>query len=135
MPAQVNWNPSRKELRNFGLVLLIGFGVIGFLTYRSGRHGLAEGLWIGSAAVALLSCAAPVLARPFYVIWMSVGAAIGFVMSRVVMTIIFFVVITPVAIVFRLKGRDALGLRKSSGVGYWSPHPATKDRSDYEHLF
>jgi len=136
MLEKINHQPARKELRNFGFVLLVGFGVIGFLLRRHGKLDLALGLWSGSAAIAFLSFAAPALARPFYVLWMTIGVAIGFVTSRVVMTVIFYAVISPVAFFFRLSGRDALRLKKSlkGNSTHWSPHPKIEIKS-YDHLF
>jgi len=119
----INKNPSAKELRVFGLVLMAGFGLIGFFVRRAGHPEAAAWLWGVPAAVGLLALAAPPLSKPFYWAWMFLGMALGAVMSRVVMSVIFFLVLTPVALFFRLKGRDALGLKPPQKDSYWSPHP------------
>lgn len=130
MIGKVNWNPSRKDLFYFGLVILIGFGVIGFVF-----RGVSTWLWSVAAAVFILSAVLPAAAKPLYFIWMAIGLVIGFVMSRIVMTIIFYLVLTPVSLVFKLKGRDELCRRKQTGPTYWHDHPVIDDKEYYRHLF
>jgi len=62
---------------------------------------------------------------------------VGSIMSRIVMMIIFYLVLTPVAFLFRLVGRDELKIKKPANVlgSYWSDHPAITDKSYYDHLF
>ena len=58
--------------------------------------------------VGLLGLVAPRLIRPIYVGWMIAAFPIGWVMSHVVQALILYGLFTPVALVFRLIGRDAL---------------------------
>lgn len=137
MLGKINWKPSSKDMRLFGLVLIAGFGILGFLFYRAGRVTPAYAIWSTSGAIGLLALLAPRLAQPFYVIWMAVGFAVGSVVSRVVLLLIFFGVLTPVAFLFRLKGRDALRLKKEPAptATYWQDHVKITDKTYYERLF
>lgn len=128
-------NPTKRDLRMFGLVLIIGFGLIGALLYYKGKANIAIGLWSIAGAIALLAFVWPSGARPFYVAWMTLGLIMGFVMSRVVMTLIFYGVITPVALFFRVSGRDSLKLKKTQAGSYWEAHESIEDKEYYEHLF
>ena len=49
---------------------------------------------------------------------------IGWTVSKIVLGAVFLLVFTPVALVFRLTGRDALQLRRGSGRSYWTGKPA-----------
>lgn len=61
----------------------------------------------------------PHLIQPFNKLWMSFGLVLGLVVSPVVLGVIFFMIITPVAIIQRLCGRDELNLRARRDNTYW----------------
>jgi hypothetical protein len=134
MTPRINWKPSSRELRKFGWTILIGFGLIGALLFWNGKHSIAGGMWAGAAFVCTLAQVAPVLARPFYLLWMGFGFVVGSIMSRVILCIIFFFVVTPVALFFKITGRDALLRKKQKTESYWQEHPKISDPSYYEHL-
>lgn len=129
--------PSDRELRQFEVTLLLCFGLIGWLLFRKGHPSSAFILWGGTALVSGISVTIPSWGRVLFRMWMTLGGAIGFVTNRIVLTLVFYLVITPVAIVFRWKGRDALRLRikKESATTYWLDHPPMNDKSNYEHIF
>ena len=135
MTPRINWKPSSKEIRQFGTVILIGFGIIGSIFFFQGKKPVALWLWGITGFIFILSYAFPSLAKPFYWLWMGLGFLIGSVMSRLILLIIFFFVLTPVALVFKLMGRDALNRRKHESSSYWVEHPPIKDKSYYDHLF
>lgn len=132
---RANSSPSAKDIRVFGLVILIGFAIIGAILFKNGKAGLAENLWKGAGAVCMLAQLWPTGARPFYWVWMRLGMVVGFVMSRVVLTILFFGLVTPIALFFKMKKRDELKLKKPASPSYWQEHPAISDKKYYEHLF
>ena len=100
---------SKKDLRVFlgiwaGIfaVFLI-FGVVRYDTIR---------IWAlcgGVISIALL--ATPRVATPLYKAWLTFGNIMGFVISRIILALIFFGIFTPLGIIFRIFGRDILGLK------------------------
>ena len=93
-------------------------------------------LWIGGV-LAGVGSVAPVLVRPFFWAWMSFAIALGFVMTRVILTVFFFVVLTPVGLFFKLIGRDALHRKIDRGAAtYWlkKEYPIA-DRTRFEKFF
>jgi hypothetical protein len=137
MIAKIKMNPTNKEIRQFGAIFLIGFLIIGAIMYHSGKILPAQRVWIMASAIGAWAIIFPGLAKPLYWLWMGIGVAIGSVMSRVVMALIFFLILTPLALFFRLKGRDALVRFKPKKPvdSYWTDHPVIKDKSYYDHLF
>ncbi len=129
-----NWHPNKTELRTFGAVLILGFGCIGLLISWKGNNPLAQRMWSISAAVGLLAILFPGLAKPFYWIWMGLGYVVGSIMSRIVLAIIFFGILTPLATVFRLAKRDVLRLKKKPQESYWEDHPMLNKKT-FDHLF
>jgi hypothetical protein len=74
---------------------------------------------IAGLTIGLLAIVVPQLLTPFNWIWMRLGDLIGKVVNPVTLGIIFFVLITPIAFISRLFGRDALSLKKSNVSSYW----------------
>jgi hypothetical protein len=125
----VKRNPSRRELRTFGWVILGGFCVIGLLLWRrggwawtgSGRQYAAAALMLIGAAVACVSAMWPTLARRLYIAWMTVGMVLGTGMSILMLTLMFFLVL-PVFALIRLK--DPLRMKLHGQASYWEePKP------------
>jgi hypothetical protein len=61
-----------------------------------------------------------------------VAFPLGWLVSQLVLAILFYGVFTPLALVFRLIGRDALALKKPSGEAtFWRPKPTPSDPRRY----
>src|SRR5690242_7134067 len=98
MLLKVNKNRSRKEIRQTGWVLLIGFMVLGVLLYWRGKFQSAE--WFGGvgAALGFTALLVPPAGKIIYRLWMGWAALMGGIVTRVILFVLFFLVITPVAI-------------------------------------
>ncbi len=132
-----NIKSGKGELRKFGLTMGIALGVLGGLLLWRGKH-YSFYFFILSAAFILLCLALPASLKPIHRAWMSLAIVLGWLMSRVVLTILFFVVITPIALLARLSGRDFLGLRFKANPrdSYWVPRGrAERQKRDYERQF
>ncbi len=106
------------------------------------------------AAICLCSLISPAVARILYLGLTLVAMPIGFVVSFVLLAVFYFLLLTPVALVFRLIGRDALcrswrgrpalaASRQGSptqgqdalATSYWVPHKPSEDMERYFHQF
>jgi hypothetical protein len=144
---QVNWRPDRRELAIFGLICTVAFGAVG--TWVAVRHAVlgidltpsaaeraARALWVLAAACLAGSRLAPHMLRPLYVALTAVSLPIGFVVSHVAMAAVFYGIVTPIALVFRLTGRDALQRRFEPGrPSYWTPRPKAHEKARYFRQF
>lgn len=116
--AHIDWKPDRSVLRNFGLIALVAFGVFGALArwHVYPFRGLSEAagaytaivLWILAAHCGFFAFVAPAAVSPIYFFLTVVTYPIGFVLSYVVMAIMYYGVMTPVGLIFRLIGRDSM---------------------------
>lgn len=105
----INWNPTDRELRWFaGLLLPFFAGVAGFWGAKSGQTTGPVILASVAAVLALIGLAAPRAIRWMYVSWMVAVWPIGWVVSHVVLAVIFFGVFTPIGLVLRMLGRDPM---------------------------
>jgi hypothetical protein len=123
---------SRRVLRQFaGLWLACLAGLAAWLGLLRDDAAWSPIL----AAVSLVGfagLAAPAAIRPFYYIATYMTFPIGWVLSRVILGVLFFGVFTPVAVVFRLVGRDALDRTPDPGrESYWEPKPAAASPDRY----
>jgi hypothetical protein len=117
--------------RSFGRVFAAVFALIGLWPLL---HAQMPRWWAFAVALAffVVSAAAPQWLAPFNRAWFLLGKALHAVVSPVVMGAIFFVVVTPIALLRRMSGRDLLGLRFSrQAQSYWvlrkppGPEPET----------
>jgi Saxitoxin biosynthesis operon protein SxtJ len=95
--------------------------VLGAYTYLRQGATSAVAFWLlVSAALAAAAAWQPTWLRPLARAWMALGTMLGRIISPLVLAVIFYLVITPVALVGRLFGRDELRLRRSKQVdSYW----------------
>ncbi len=141
--VQINWHPNRNELRSFGFIALAAFGALGlWIFFRQSFLGIelsddaarigAYGCWGLAAASLAGSLTFPVALRPLYVLLTAISLPIGFVVSHVLMAIVFYGLLTPIALFFRVTGRDALQRRlEPSAKSYWQPRQIIQDRARY----
>jgi hypothetical protein len=126
-----------RELRRFGLLVGAVFAALGSIWLMRGKPHFMYLLGPGAVLV-LAGALAPRTLRGVYVVWMAFALALGFVVSHVLLTLFFFLVITPVGLVARLLGKDFLRLRIKRGAAtYWLPSQRQTKRaaSDYEKQF
>lgn len=106
--------------RTFGLLFIGVFAVLAaYGLWSDWSTGLIQAFSIISASIALVTLLAPKLLTPFNKAWYQLGLLLGKVVSPIVLGVLFFIVITPVAIAMRLAGRDALKLRKQNVDSHW----------------
>jgi hypothetical protein len=119
--VDINWNPSRKELRVFSL-LLIGFGVtVAAVLYRRLESPTPSAVvLLVTCFIGLVGLVAPSFVRPVYVVWMGLAFPIGWTVSHVMMLAVFYLVLTPIGISMRLCGRDPMRRRMDRDAKtYW----------------
>jgi len=99
---------TRKELRHFGLLVGAVFTVIGLwpLVFR----GEPLRLWAIGIGGLLISCGGvfPSVLATIHKGWMWVGHILGWVNTRILLGIVFYALVTPIGLVFRLMGKDTM---------------------------
>jgi hypothetical protein len=105
----------RKLGVSFGILLLL---IAGYCWYRE----FASTLYVILAGILLIlmGILLPNLLKPLYNGWMSLALAIGYLMSRILLTLIFYLVFTPVGLMMRLLKKDPLERKADpSAESYW----------------
>ncbi|MDX1644344.1 MAG: SxtJ family membrane protein [Thermoanaerobaculia bacterium] len=124
-------DPRASDLRRFALVFGGALAALGALAwYRS--SDLAPYLLLPAAVVVLIGLPAPRLLRGLYYAWMAIGLVLGTVVTAIILTTVFVVALTPIALVMRLLGKDPLAREiDRTAESYWIPkeyEPRDRDR-------
>lgn len=105
----VNNQPDKKELRNFGFITggltPVFFGLL--LPWLFERD-FPKWPWIVAAVLIVLALALPMTLKPVYRIWMTIGKCLGWVNTRIILSIMFYLIILPTGVVLRLFGKDPM---------------------------
>ena len=99
---------TRKELRQFGFLVGAVFTVIGLwpLVFR----GEPLRLWAVGLGGLLIVCGGvlPSVLAPVHKGWMWVGHILGWINTRILLSIVFYALVTPIGLVFRFMGKDTM---------------------------
>jgi hypothetical protein len=127
---------GERELRKFGLLVggvLAGLGILMWLRGKGHfAYFLAPGVLLLAVGLVL-----PKGLKQVYVAWMALAMVLGLVVSNVILTLFFFLVITPVGLAARCLGKDFLRLKLDrQATTYWLPRERkTKTPAQYERQF
>src|SRR5690242_5390567 len=104
-----------RELRKFGL--LVG-GVFCLLALWSLWRGKAHWIWflIPGVPLVVLGAVFPAVLRRVYIGWMALAFVLGLVMSTILLTVFFYLVVTPIALCARLAGKDFLSRKAAANA-------------------
>jgi hypothetical protein len=130
-------HPDRRTLQQFGglSVAFLSYGafVHGYLRHQPNLAVVFAGL---AAVMGVLALIKPSFIRPIYVGAMVITFPIGWTISRVLLGLIYYGLITPIALIFRLIGRDALYLKHHSDAKtYWLPKVISTDPKRYFRMY
>ena len=130
--SDVTKAPPRKQLRQFaGLFLVVFLGLAAWRWFGGKPDAWAAGLAAAAIVVGATGLMFPAAVRPIYTGWMVAAFPIGWTVSRVVLGVVFFLVITPIGWAFKLMGRDLLWLRRHGGATYWAPKRQASTLREY----
>ena len=138
---RVLWNEMRnissalKELRQFGFTLGIFLTVLASLwIWRHKSH--ADIILVLAVFFLSLGMVAPGALKPFQKVWMSLALVMGAIMSRLVLCILFYTVITPIGLFLRLSGKDPLNKKwREKKESFWSDRDTLGSKSAYENQY
>lgn len=121
---EINWNPSRKELRQFGFLCLVFFG--GLAAWYWNKNGVTLAVELLSAAALIggvLGAVAPQLLKYVFVGWIVAVFPIGWTVSHLLLGFIYFFILTPIGLLLRVLGQDPMNRTLDRAAKtYWTTH-------------
>lgn len=112
---------SNKAIRKFCVVIAVALGVIGsFIYLKTQSLTTVQWLWGIGLLFLILGFIWPSVLRPVYRLWMLLAYFIGGIVSRVILTVLFYFVITPTGLLLRLLRKDILNQKFDRNLeSYW----------------
>ncbi|HWS70922.1 MAG TPA: SxtJ family membrane protein [Thermoanaerobaculia bacterium] len=128
---------SIRELREFGLLVGAVFAALGAWWIYRAKFATVSYIFVAVGALLILFGAlAPSLLRPVHRGWMALAEAMSFVMTRVILAIVFYLVVAPIGFLRRLSGADPLRRRAPQAASYWEEYsPRQHDPKHYDRMF
>jgi hypothetical protein len=119
--VQINKNPDRRQLNQFGFIWLGFLTLFGAVAYfKFGSPLAARWLWVAAVVVPILGWLMPAFMRLVFLGMSYLAWPIGFVVSHVVLAVVYYLVLTPIGLLTRLFGYDSMKKSFDPGsVTYW----------------
>ncbi len=109
---------ANKQERQFGLVFAVFFTLVAFWPLWPLHMPKLD--WLAAAGVSLLlGLFLPRVLAPLNRAWMAIGHGLGWVNSKIILGFIFFIIVTPTALLMKALGRDLLSRRLQHSGSYW----------------
>jgi hypothetical protein len=127
---------SAKELRQFGLLmgLFIG-GIFGLLVPWLWNLRFVAWPWIAGALFVVWALVAPAALAPVFYGWMIVGGVMGWINTRIILAVVFYLVFFPIGLFMRLRGWDPLRRAWKSDLISYRIQSKAADRKQMEKPF
>ena len=135
--SDISFSPPTRTLRQFaGLSLLIFSSAACFQVFVRHQPMVAAVFGTLALVIGLPGLIRPSIVRPVYVGAMILAFPIGWTVSKIILACMFYGLFTPIALWFRIIGRDSLSLRRRPAIQtYWLPKSQAADPSSYFHPF
>jgi hypothetical protein len=129
----IQWNPSEKQLRQFAGVWFPAFcGLVGWsIGHKTGHWSAVEIGWVLAGLLSVGGLVLPALIRPIFVGLILLTFPIGWVVSHLLLGLIFYGVVTPIGLILRISGHDPLQLKKPIGNSVWKTPVGKTDVTRY----
>ncbi len=133
----LNWKPTNKDLRVFGTAALVvagGFGLSIFL--KVGLVGLVKILWGVGATVFFIGLIWPQGLKYVYIGLSLIAFPIGLVIGNVLMALVYYLLVTPIGLAFKLLGKDPMHRKLDPNAeSYWIRRPPPPEPGRYFRQF
>ncbi len=125
--------PSPKQLRQFSITLGLIF-LVGLIWSQVKENQILAGFFLVLLIFLLMGWLWRPLLIFFYRLWMSLSHLLGALMSRIILTLIFFLIFTPIGLILKVIGKQPLDLKiEKEKLGYW--HQRKKRQSDLDKMY
>lgn len=129
-------NVTKEQARKTTFIVAAVLAMAAAFFYYRGRMNAVAVTVILAGLLLIAGAFLPPAAKAFHRGWMTFAFALGYVNSRIILTLVYFLVFVPYGVVSRLFGRDPLDLRSPPRDSYWHKREKTRqEREQFERLF
>jgi len=124
-----------KSLKSFGITIGIVLLVIAGLLYFKEQDSYKFFLYITGFFIGF-GLLIPRALKPIYLIWMAFALVLGWFMTRMILSLLFYFLITPIGIISRIFGNNFLETKKINKTSYWNKRDSKDEYSqDYKNQY
>lgn len=111
---------TKKQLRTFGITLTVFLSVIGLIHFLKGNISSQYWFWAVAAGILLVTLLTPLVIKPIYRGAMFIAHLLGWINTRIILGLIYYLLFSPVSLVMKIIGRDPLQRQLNKEVKtYW----------------
>ena len=126
---------DKKELKKFGVSIGIFLLIVGIILLIYSKPSYPYFLITGGVLIAV-AYILPTFLFPFQKVWMALAVVLGFIMTRVILSILFYLIITPINFISKLFKKDFLNLKiEKEKKSYWNLREIKYEKSSTEKQF
>ncbi len=119
LATRISAGLSSGELRRFGFTIAIPLALLAAVGAWRG-HTLVPTVFVGLAvALGGFALLAPGLLGPVHKVWMGMALALGWFNTRLLLSVMYFLTMTPIGVLMRVAGRDPMNRRLRDRQSYW----------------
>jgi len=125
--VEINRHPTPKQLNQFGFIWMGFVALFGLIAiFKFHNPGLARILWMAAVVIPLIGWVFPRFMRWIFVGMSYLAWPIGFVVSHLVLALVYYAVVTPIGLLTRVFGYDPMKRRfDHEATTYWMERPST----------
>ena len=114
-----NKKSKKSDIRKFGITISIILMIIaGFLFWKEKD---SYQIFIAAGALfCLTGFILPIILKPFFIAWMTFAIILGWFMTRLILSLVFYGIMTPIGVFSRILGKEFLKLNLDNNNTYWS---------------
>ena len=129
---RVNHHPAPRQLLVFATAWAVLVGTVGWFQWTAARETLAQVCWIAALIVPVVGTVWRGGLRRFYIGLTYAVFPIGWVVSTTILLVLYYLMLTPIGFLLRLRRHDPLQQTPASRAdSYWHPRPARRPASSY----
>ena len=115
-----NIKSAKNDLQKFGITIGILLMIIAGFFFWKEKDSFQTLLTVG-VILCIIGIAIPVTLKPIYWIWMIFATILGWIMTRVILSLLFYAIITPIGLIPRLFGKQFIDLKwDNTDSTYWN---------------
>ncbi len=115
-----NISTTKEDIRKFGYLVGGIIVLIGLFILWKGTTDYRIFLGLGLALI-ILGVVIPSVLKPIYYVWMVFATILGWIMTRVILTVIFYLIVTPIGLIAKIFRKKFLDLSfKTNDTTYWN---------------
>ncbi len=132
----VSESPGKKELRQFGFIFAAGLVLFfGLIIPWLAEYPWPRWPWIAAGVFVVLALVYPLALRPLNWLWLKIGHALGWINTRIILGLVFFVIVFPTGLLMRIMRKDPMARKQDASMSSYRVQSQQSPREQLERPF